>query len=100
MTSHCWVPPRSVQRQDRGAYFRGAPGVVIGASTRITRAEIESQPGLHATSLQDAEELGNPADIAAEIVADLRKAIAAFEEVAAELTKPAPITAPGTVEAT
>ncbi|WP_340375796.1 class I SAM-dependent methyltransferase [Streptomyces sp. SS7] len=49
---------------------------------------------------QDVEELGNPADIAAEIVADLRKAIAAFEEVAATLAKPEPITAPGTVEAT
>ncbi|MFI8091509.1 class I SAM-dependent methyltransferase [Streptomyces sp. NPDC086080] len=49
---------------------------------------------------QDAEELGNPADIAAEIVADLRKAITAFEKVAATLTKPEPITAPGTVEAT
>ncbi|NUQ96188.1 MAG: methyltransferase [Streptomyces sp.] len=49
---------------------------------------------------QDTEKLGNPADIAAEIVADLRKAIAAFEEVAATLTKPEPITAPGTVEAT
>ncbi|MEU9602644.1 hypothetical protein AB0E06_38380, partial [Streptomyces sp. NPDC048109] len=49
---------------------------------------------------QDVEELGNPADIAAEIVADLRKAIAAFEEVAATFAKPEPITAPGAVEAT
>lgn len=49
-------------------------------------------------SAQDAEELGNPADVAAEIVADLRKAVAAFEEVAAALTKPAPTTVPGGVE--
>ncbi|WP_434598331.1 class I SAM-dependent methyltransferase [Streptomyces sp. A5-4] len=34
---------------------------------------------------RDAEENGNPAEIAAEIVADLRKAVAAFEEVAAAL---------------
>ncbi|MFJ4622187.1 methyltransferase [Streptomyces sp. NPDC088812] len=47
---------------------------------------------------QDAEELGDPADIAAEIVADLRKAVAAFEEVAAALTKPAPTTVPGDIE--
>ncbi|WP_433855126.1 hypothetical protein [Streptomyces kronopolitis] len=39
--------------------------------------------------------LGNPADIAAEIVADLCKAIAAIEEVAVALTKPAPTTVPG-----
>ncbi|MFJ5724758.1 hypothetical protein [Streptomyces sp. NPDC093149] len=47
---------------------------------------------------QDAEALGNPAGIAAEIVADLRKAIAAFEEVAATLTKPAPTIVPGDIE--
>ncbi|WP_328689757.1 hypothetical protein OHA74_11760 [Streptomyces phaeochromogenes] len=44
------------------------------------------------------EELGNPADIAAEIVADLRKAVAAFDVVAAALTKPAPTTVPGDIE--
>ncbi|MFF4409472.1 class I SAM-dependent methyltransferase [Streptomyces sp. NPDC001404] len=47
---------------------------------------------------QDVEELGNLADIAAEIVANLRKAVAAVEEVAAALTKPAPITVPGDIE--
>ncbi|MFE6939650.1 hypothetical protein [Streptomyces chartreusis] len=45
------------------------------------------------------EELGNPADIATEIVADLRKAAAAFEKVAAALTKPAPTSVPGDIEA-
>jgi len=43
-------------------------------------------------------EIGNPADIAAEIVAHLRKATAAFEEVAAALAKPAPPTASAPVE--
>lgn len=63
----------------------------------------DAQPTIwpvHDLLTQDVEELGNPADIAAKIVADLRKAIVAFEEVAATLTKPEPITAPGTVEAT
>ncbi|MDX2545898.1 hypothetical protein ACOT81_38205 [Streptomyces sp. WI04-05B] len=47
---------------------------------------------------QDVEELGDPADIASEIVADLRKAVTVFEEVAAALTKPAPTTVPGDIE--
>ncbi|MGW2986412.1 class I SAM-dependent methyltransferase [Streptomyces goshikiensis] len=48
--------------------------------------------------VRDAEELGSPAGIAAEIVSDLRKAVAAFEQVASELTRPAPTTMPGGVE--
>ncbi|MFD4475883.1 hypothetical protein ACFWPU_07180 [Streptomyces sp. NPDC058471] len=40
------------------------------------------------------EELGNPA----EIVANLRKAVAAFELVAAALIKPAPTTVPDDIE--
>ncbi|MFD7661360.1 hypothetical protein [Streptomyces sp. NPDC059788] len=47
---------------------------------------------------QDTEELGTPADIAAEIVAYLHTAVAAFKEVAAALTKPAPTTVPGDIE--
>ncbi|MCM2392665.1 hypothetical protein [Streptomyces albipurpureus] len=42
--------------------------------------------------VRDAEELGSPADIATEIVADLRRAVAAFEKVASGLTRPAPTT--------
>ncbi|MFJ7280500.1 hypothetical protein [Kitasatospora sp. NPDC098663] len=48
--------------------------------------------------VRDTEEAGSPADIAAEIVADLRKAIAAFEEVADRLTRPGPTTVPGDIE--
>ncbi|KOT57080.1 hypothetical protein ADK43_21860 [Streptomyces rimosus subsp. rimosus] len=48
--------------------------------------------------VQDAEELGISADVAAEIVADLRKAITPFKEAAAALTKPESTTVPGDIE--
>ncbi|MFG3403757.1 class I SAM-dependent methyltransferase [Streptomyces sp. NPDC048142] len=47
---------------------------------------------------QDAGGLGSPADIAAEIVAALRRAVAAFEMVAGGLTRPVPTSVPDDIE--
>ncbi|MBK3582262.1 methyltransferase [Streptomyces sp. MBT57] len=96
--------------EQRGALVEALParafaqsGTTVGTvlvtipATRPTDARPTVWP-TRDTPAQDAEELGSPADIAAEIVADLRKAVAALEEVAAALTKPAPTTVPGGVE--
>ncbi|MEV7870184.1 class I SAM-dependent methyltransferase [Streptomyces sp. NPDC088124] len=48
--------------------------------------------------VRDAGELGSPADIAAEIVSDLRKAVAAFEMVASGFTRPVPTAVPDDIE--
>ncbi|MCJ0875172.1 methyltransferase [Streptomyces sp. AP-93] len=53
---------------------------------------------VHDIPVGDAEELRSPADIAAEIVSDLRKAVAAFEKVASGLTRSAPTTVPDDIE--
>ncbi|MEU9849212.1 class I SAM-dependent methyltransferase [Streptomyces sp. NPDC047985] len=96
--------------EQRGGLIEALPARAFAESGTTVDTVIVTIPAARPASAQptvwparglpsrDVEELGNPADIAAKIVADLRKAVAAFEEVATTLTKPVPSVVPSPVE--